>query len=225
MTRKKDLDFFPLNITKPLKRSVKKYDKINIKTNVARPLKPITDAQGLDIAYKTPSGNFIYGDTLYLSGTRNARDIYDDITKVPTLMTNRSQKYRDSEQLLNSSAGGGIKHIVSHSLAGRVAQTLKNNYPERDFKVTTYASPDVSINNTSDVTRYRNIGDPISSLDRSAKLIGSSLNPFTAHSYSNSPYTSGDTGKWIIGDTSKDTPLTSKSIFLTPPIEQADLKE
>ena len=97
MTRKKDLDFFPINITTPLKRTVKKYEKIKIAPNIAKPIKPISDADGLDIAYKTPSGQFIYGDTLYLSGTRNARDIYDDITKVPTLMTNRSQKYIDTE--------------------------------------------------------------------------------------------------------------------------------
>ena len=65
MTRKKDLDFFPINITTPLKRTVKKYDKLNIKTNVARPIKPISDAEGLDIAYKTPSGQ-LYMGILYI---------------------------------------------------------------------------------------------------------------------------------------------------------------
>ena len=68
---------------------------------------------------------YIHGDTLYLSGTRNKRDVFDDITKVPTFMVNHSQKYIDTENLLNSSTGGGIKNIISHSLGGRVAQTLK----------------------------------------------------------------------------------------------------
>ena len=107
---------------------------MKIAPNITKPIKPISDAEGLDIAYKTPPGQFIYGDTLYLSGTRNARDIYDDIIKVPTLMTNRSQTSRDTDQLLSSSAGGGIKHIVSHSLAGRVAQTLNTITPREISK-------------------------------------------------------------------------------------------
>jgi len=238
MNRKKDLYFFNNNnFTPTLKRTYNKYEKLNVTDNIAkplkglstdniaRPIKRISDAEGLTIAYKTPSGQYIYGDTLFLSGTRNMRDVYDDITKVPTFSVNRSQKYIDTENLINSSAGGGIKSIVAHSLGGRVAQTLKNNYPNRDFKVTTYASPDISINNTSDVTRYRNEGDYISILDRSAKIIGSSSKPLTAHSFANSPNTSVDTGGWVIGKT-HDTPWDPKtSIFTTPPITQEDLNK
>ena len=178
----------------------------------------------MDIAYKTPSGQYIHGDTIYLSGSRNKQDWYDDVTKVPFSLVQHSQKYRDTEKLLNSSAGGGVTHIVSHSLGGVVSQKLKDNHPERNYKVTTYGSPDVSLVNNTDVSRYRNAGDPISILDRGAKTIGGSLNPFEAHSYKNSTYTSGDTGGWIIGDTSKDTPWDpSNSAFTTPPIAQSQL--
>ena len=62
-------------------------------------------------------------------------------------------------------------------------------------------------------------------LDRGAKVIESNLNPFAAHSFKNSPYKSGDTGKWVIGDTSKINTSwdPETSIFTTPPIKQTDL--
>ena len=206
-----------------------RYDNIKINPStgtIPRAIKNISDVEGLDIAYKPPSGQYVYGNTLYLSGSCDLRDWYDDVTKVPTLMLQHSQKYTDANNLLNSSAGGGITNIVSHSLGGAVAQKLKQNYPERDYNVTTYGSPNLSLFNHAHVSRYRNAGDPISILDRGAKTIGSSLNPFEAHSYKNSTYTSGDTGGWVIGVTSKDTPWDpATSAYTTPPIEQSDLKE
>ena len=118
MNRKKDLYFCNNNNNSNplLKRTVKKYDNINIASNIAKPIKRISDAEGLATAYKTPSGHYIYGDTLYLSGTRNRRDVFDDITKVPTFMVNHSQKYIDTENLLNSSAGGGVKKYYKPQL-------------------------------------------------------------------------------------------------------------
>ena len=198
MNRKKELLFYNNNnsnvgFAPSLKRS-QRYEGISpfAASKGAKPMKNISDAEGLDIAYNTPSGQYIYGNTLYLSGSRNLRDWYDDVTKVPTLMLQHSQKYADAKNLLNSSAGGEISNIVSHSLGGAVAQKLKQDYPERDYNVTTYGSPNLSLFNHANVSRYRNAGDPISMFDRGAETIGSSLNPFVAHSYKNSSYTSGN---------------------------------
>ena len=231
MNRKKDLFFYNNNdnirggFASQIKRNKLKYDNVKIfPQNIAKPIKNISDAEGLDIAYKTPSGQYIYGNTLYLSGSRNAQDWYDDLTKIPTMLVNHSQKYKDAEKLLNSSAGLGVSHIVSHSLGGAVAQKLKQDYQERDFKITTYGSPDLSIkkNTPENISRYKNIGDPVSILDGAAKVIGASLlNPFEAHSYKNSPYVSGDTDGWVIGDTSKNSSYDpSNSAYTTPPIKQ-----
>ena len=115
----------------------------------------------------------MYGDTLYLSGTRNTKDIFDDVTKVPFNIVQHSEKYRDTEKLLNTTLG--ITNIIAHSLGGYVAQKIKDNYPNRNYKITTYGSPNLSIskNTPINITRYKNIGDPIAMLDRGAQVIGS----------------------------------------------------
>ncbi len=162
MKRKKELLFYNNNnsnvgFAPSLKRS-QRYEGISpfAASKGAKPIKNISDAEGLDIAYNTPSGQYVYGNTLYLSGSRNTRDWYDDRTKVPFSMVQHSQKYRDADKLLNSSAGGGVTHIISHSLGGVVSEKLKENYPERNYNVTTYGSPDVSLVNNTSVSRYRN---------------------------------------------------------------------
>ena len=207
MNRKTDLLFLNNNngYQPTLNISINKYDNIKFNFNKAKPIRNISDVEGLRIAYNKPSGAYIYGDTLYLSGTRNIRDVYDDL-KIPFNMVHQSQKYKDTETLLNSTPG--ISNIIAHSLGGSVAQKNKDNYPDRNCNITTYGSPNLSISDKTPIgtLRYKNIGDPISSFDRGAKIIGSSLNPFQAHSYENSPYISGDAGGWIVGDTSINTP-------------------
>ena len=82
MTRNKGLLFFNNNSEfEPfLNRKTNKYNNIKFNFNRAKPIRNISDAEGLRIAYNTPSGQYIYGDTLYLSGTRNIRDMYDDLS-------------------------------------------------------------------------------------------------------------------------------------------------
>ena len=138
-----------------------------------------------------------------------------------------SDKYRDTEKLLNNTPG--ITNFIAHSSGGSVAQKIKDNYPDRNYKITTYGSPILSISKHTpiNITPYKNIGDPIAMLDRGAQVIGSNLNPFEAHSFKNSPYTFGDTGKWVIGDASKiNTPWNPEnSAYTTPPILQTELKK
>jgi len=40
-------------------------------------------------------------------------------------MLHQSQKYRDTEKILNTNPG--ITHIIGHSLGGAVAQKIKDN--------------------------------------------------------------------------------------------------
>ena len=121
----------------------------------------------------------------------------------------------------------GITNIVGHSMGSSVALELEKNYP--NLKSTTYATPTISTPFENSNTRYRNPADPISILDRGASNVSNevSLNPFKNHSYNNFKNVSGGSGKWVIGDTSKDTPwIKGQSIFTTPPIEQEqDIKE
>ena len=41
--------------------------------------KPKTDREGMHEAYNRPTGLYIHGDTLYIAGTRDTQDIYDDL--------------------------------------------------------------------------------------------------------------------------------------------------
>jgi hypothetical protein len=74
-----------------------------------------------------------------------------------------------------------IKNLTGHSLSGSVALELQKNYPERDFKTTTYAAPVASFTNSD--SRFRKYGDSISTLDFGSQSVFR-LDPFnTPHSY------------------------------------------
>jgi pimeloyl-ACP methyl ester carboxylesterase len=59
---------------------------------------------------------------------------------------------------------------VGHSLGGSVVLEMQKQYPDRTFKTTTYGAPVKSITTPDNIDnkRFRNIGDPISILDRGA---------------------------------------------------------
>ena len=42
----------------------------------------MTDKEGIDRAYKAKDGIYIFGNRMYISGTRNKQDVWDDLTKV-----------------------------------------------------------------------------------------------------------------------------------------------
>ncbi len=221
MTRKKDLDFYTNNITTPLNRTVKKYEKIKIAPNVAKPIKPISDADGLDIAYRQGNGLYHYGNTLYIAGTKSLGDALDDL-KIPFHATKYIKRYKDAERHV-ANPTNDISHVVGHSMGSSVALELEKNYP--NLKSTVYATPTISTPFEKQNARYRNPADPISILDRGANVSNEvSLNPFKNHSYNTFKNVSGGGGGWLIGDTSKDTPWDPKtSTFTTPPIEQENL--
>lgn len=199
MNRKKELIFYNNNnqFTPSLKRSALKYDKIQIrhKTNVASPVKNISDSEGLKIAYRQPNGIYNYGNSIYVAGTKSLNDAFDDL-KIPFHATKFTQRYRDAEKYV-ANPTNNISHVIGHSLGGAVALELQKNYPH--VQSTTYASPTVSTGNEPNAQRYRNAGDVVSVLDRGAKVMGGNLNPLEAHSYKNSTNTSGNSDGWLIG--------------------------
>ena len=54
----------------------------------------ISDIEGLKRAYASKSGAYIHGNRMYVAGTRNLRDVYDDITKVPFSLTRHSDRFK-----------------------------------------------------------------------------------------------------------------------------------
>ena len=50
---------------------------------------------------------------MYIAGTSNFRDVWDDL-KIPFHLTSNSQRYEQAEQALKENPN--IKEVVSHSL-------------------------------------------------------------------------------------------------------------
>ncbi len=52
-------------------------------------IKPITDKDGLHESYNRPSGLYIHGNTLYIAGTKDTQDVFDDL-KIPFNQTSKA---------------------------------------------------------------------------------------------------------------------------------------
>ena len=140
------------------------------------------NTEGLKEAYKNRD-TYLYlkDDTLYIGGTQNIRDVWDDVTKVPFWGdVRKSQRYQDADELLKKNPK--VKKLVGHSLGGSVTLELQKQYPER-FETTTYGAPVTAF---SKGKRYRHSGvlntDPISMFDFGATTYPiSSNNPLRLH--------------------------------------------
>ena len=155
--------------------------------------------EGLNLAYKRNKGILPYinpeGDTLYVAGTQNTQDVYDDVRHVPPLPWSdmkQTERYKTAETYLNKNPQ--ITKLVGHSLGGSVVLALQRNNPERNYEVVTYGAPVfVDLNPFRDkkfkVQRFKHIGreaqsDPISMFDMGATIVPiNSENPLTLHSY------------------------------------------
>ena len=113
MKRKKDLlfynnnnNFFPSvkrhsleDPAAPRISQSKKYENIIVKpATFAKPIKNISDSQGLELAYRQPNGIYNYGNTIYIAGTKSLNDAWDDL-KIPFHATRYSQRYKDAENM------------------------------------------------------------------------------------------------------------------------------
>ena len=177
--------------------------------------------EGLDRAYNNKfTYTDIQGDTLFIGGTQNVQDVYDDVRHVPWWGDmKQTQRYKDCELILKKNPQ--VKHLVSHSLGGSVALALQKNHPDKKYTVVTYGAPVIGMldpfRGDAKVQRFKHIGrdkegenigtDPISSFDMFANEVPiNSMNPLTLHSYKGYVY------DW---DNHRLKPSTSTSKFYT----------
>ncbi len=77
----------------------------------------MTDKEGIDRAYKAKDGVYIHGNRMYISGTRNMQDVWDDVTKVSMYdKLIHSERYQQAKQALDENPQ--VKHLSGHSLGG-----------------------------------------------------------------------------------------------------------
>jgi hypothetical protein len=135
---------------------------------------------GLNNAYNNVNKVYVDGSTLYVAGTSNLKDVYDDISKIPFYGNLKdSTRYNQAKTALDSNPN--INKIIGHSLGGSVALQLEKDNPK--YATTTYGAPVFSPNPFITGNRYRFKNDPISMLDNGAITVNTfKLNP---HSYSN----------------------------------------
>ena len=134
---------------------------------------------GLNKAYNNHNKIHVEGDTLYIAGTSNLKDVYDDVTKIPFYGSiTDSTRYNLAKTALDSNPH--ITNLVGHSLGGSVALQFQQNNAK--YKTTTYGAPVLQIG-TKQGNRFRFPFDPVSYLDNGALTVDKfSINP---HSYTN----------------------------------------
>ena len=144
--------------------------KINKIINEAIPNKPansgISDSEGLSKAYDSPNSIFIDGNKMYISGTHNLRDVWDDITKVPFWGdVKNSERYQQATDALKDNPQ--VDTIISHSIGSSVAAEI-NKQNNNQYKTIMYGSPfiDFSFNPSKDPNniRFRHPGDHLVNL-------------------------------------------------------------
>ena len=158
------------------------------KTNAIlnKPRNELSDSEGLSRAYKQPDKLYINNNKLYIAGTSNYRDLYDDL-KIPFKLTRFSQRYQDAEKVLRNNKD--IDTLIAHSLGSSVSLELNKNYNDK-FKTRNYSSPVFDLFKNNSVNdknlRFKTNNDIISMFDKNAINISKpSINPLSLHSYDN----------------------------------------
>ena len=152
----------------------------------------LTDTQGLRLAYANPNRIYRNGSQLYIAGTKDPIDFYDDL-KLPFYQTRNTKRYKDVDKFIKDDAieidgkkHYGVTDIISHSLGSAVGQQINNDYGNI-FRSRSYGSPFVSGQSPSETgtnLRIRKAGDPVSMFDSgSLTLNRGTLNPLDNHSY------------------------------------------
>ena len=136
---------------------------------------------GLDNAYKSDNKTYIKDNTMYVAGTSNLQDVFNDWVKIPLGLTRYSQRYQDADKVLSDNPQ--VNRIISHSLGSSVGLELEKRHPDRTLNNITYGAPVLQMNDQKHM-RFRKSGDVISAFDKGAMTIGKgSFNPLEAHSY------------------------------------------
>ena len=143
---------------------------------------------GLDNAYKAKDKLHIEGDTLFIAGTSNFRDVVDDI-RLPFHDTKRTKRFQDADALLSKNPH--VKHLVSHSLGSAVGHELEHgkkfesnvSYGAPLFRTIFDKKPD------ENHPRFRGKFDIVSIFDYGATTIQKEgvglFNSLDAHAYNN----------------------------------------
>ena len=85
----------------------------------------ITDAQGLERAYQH-GDYYIHGNTMYIAGSHNLQDWYDDVTRTPVWGDLRnSARYKAAKVALMENPQ--VKTVIGHSLGVSVGLELQKN--------------------------------------------------------------------------------------------------
>ena len=135
----------------------------------------VSDAAGLDRAYASPNNVWAQGDTLFVSGTHEWGDVWDDVT-LPFGGVEHSHRFAEAQDALTPN----IRYVVGHSLGASVAGALVAKHEHLRGRV--YARPGVRLTPQPRVESFRHYGDLISVFDRSAQhSLPHSLNPHGYH--------------------------------------------
>lgn len=154
---------------------------------------------GFNKAYNSNNSIFIDGNRMYIAGTHNLRDVWDDITKIPFWGDVRnSERYQQADEALKNNPQ--VDTILGHSLGSSVALELNKNNDNK-FKTITYGAPvlDFSFNRDPNNMRFRHPGDIISQFDTGAvnEDSNTNYNLINPHSYSGFDDPDGDNKKYI----------------------------
>jgi hypothetical protein len=142
-----------------------------------------TKKLGLNKAYASDTATHIDGDTLYIAGTRNMRDLYGDFGKLHFGLTEYAQMYKDAENV--SKHNPQVTKLVGHSLSTSVSEKLRQEHPEKQLELKVlYASPLIEFGSKAHEHRFRHKFNPISMFDCGAQVAGGSVNTSTVHNYS-----------------------------------------
>ena len=187
-TDKKQEDNSSRNLNEEFKKNTTLYKE---ERNIQNKNK-IEDRQGLTNAYRSPSGIYRTGNTLYISGTGGKdgdfeKDWIDNFTKLPFRNAHNTQKYKDVMEALKKNSD--VSRLVSHSLGSAVVNKINEEQPNK-FATTTYATPTIKPRRKGkqDPRRIdlRNPNDVVSMLDGYAETSSfSDWNPIIAHTYKN----------------------------------------
>ena len=63
----------------------------------------LTDTQGLRLAYQSPNRIYRNGSILYIAGTKDPIDFYDDL-KLPFHQTRNTKRYKDVDKFIKDDA-------------------------------------------------------------------------------------------------------------------------
>eukprot|EP00438_Fugacium_kawagutii_P017838 Skav201727 [mRNA] locus=scaffold311:665528:668862:+ [translate_table: standard] len=189
----KRMDNFNRNLNDKFRENTTLYKE---ERNIANKEK-MEDRWGLTNAYRSLSGLYRSGKTLYISGTGGkdgdfTKDWIDNFTKLPFRNAHNTQKYQDVMEALKHNPD--VSRLVSHSLGSAVVNKINEEQPNR-FNSTTYATPTIKKkrHGKQDPRRIdlRNPHDIVSVLDGYAETSNfQGLNPIIQHTYKNFEATS-----------------------------------